>query len=254
MLTKIRAAAMGQAHSGQAGGQANIGGEEWGAGGRAKEAFAFAALAAADKGLELSPPALAEYAAAIDPDARGNEGRQGANSQGRDSGQTDDDADDDSDEKDKVQEHKVLKRRVLQTAESSALLKLLNRLPGKNGQRWLVFPFSFAKKGRQFAASLKILLGSEAGQGGGKMTLDIAEQGAQGGAKGRRWLFTLDVDKRGKKRLAATLTPPRRDWGLKAFARRLSQFMEMPLQDVAVQNAASQTNSNFTLDSINLRI
>jgi hypothetical protein len=245
VLAKIRATAMGQAGAGQthlapagsvkqqyllpqgaAGGlsEASL---------RAKEALAFAGLAAAGKGVELSPPALEEYAAAIDPDRHENNGRQDSHSRGQDSSESGDNADNESGEKDAV----------LKAAESSALLKLLNRLPGKNGQRWLAFPFSFAKKGRRFAASLKILLDGQdaANEGlagrprlGGKMSLDIAEQA---GEKSRRWVFVLDMGRR----LTVHVSPPRRPASLKAFARRLSQFMGIPAQDIAVQNMGGRS-------------
>jgi hypothetical protein len=199
---------------------------------KAKEALALAGLAAADKGLELSQAGLEEYAAAIDPDGqqgadssanrKNDPGRQSQGEQPANSEESPDEAALKADE-------------ILKAAEASPALNLLNWLPGKNGQRWLAFPFSFTQNGRRFRASLRILLDGENAGGkpfAGRMSLDISETAEAG----KRWFFTLGMSKQGQADLKALVHPPRRQRGLKIFARQLSRFMEMPPDSVVAQN------------------
>jgi hypothetical protein len=199
---------------------------------KAKEALALAGLAAADKGLELTQAGLEEYAAAIDPDRRqdadssanrkNDPGRQNQGGQSADSEESPDEAALKADE-------------ILKTAEASPVLNLLNWLPGKNGQRWLAFPFTFTQNGKRFRTSLRILLEGanvESKPFAGRMSLDIAETVEAG----KRWVFTLDMNKQGQANLKALVHPPRRQRGLKILAGQLSRFMEMPPDSVSVQN------------------
>jgi hypothetical protein len=194
---------------------------------RAKEALALAGLAAADKGLELRQAGLEEYAAAIDPD-----GRQGADSS---SNRKNDPGRQSQGEQPADSEESPDENEILKSAEASPALNLLNWLPGKNGQRWLAFPFSFTQNGKRFRASLRILLDGENAGGkpfAGRMSLDIAETAEAG----KRWVFTLDMNKHGQANLKTLVHPPRRQRVLKTLARQLSRFMEMPPDSIIVQN------------------
>jgi hypothetical protein len=198
---------------------------------KAKEAFALAALAATDKGLELTQAGLEEYATAIDPDRQG--GRQGEDSSAN--RKNDPGRQEPADSEESPDEEALMADEILKAAEASPALNLLNWLPGKNGQRWLAFPFSFTQKGKQFRASLRILL-DEGSAGGkpfaGRMSLDIAETAEAG----KRLSFTLNMNKQGQADLKVLVHPPRRPRSLKILSGQLSRFMEMPPDRVFVEN------------------
>jgi hypothetical protein len=194
---------------------------------KAKEALALAGLAATDKGLELTQAGLEEYAAAIDPDRR--QGADNSANRKNDSGRQS------QEEQSTGSEESPGENEILKAAEASPALKLLNWLPGKNGQRWLVFPFSFSQKRRRFRASLRILLGgADAGSKplSGRMSLDIAETAEVE----KRWLFTMSMNKQGQADLKVMVHPPRRQRGLKILAGQLSRSMGMPPDSVVIQN------------------
>ncbi|MDR1142599.1 MAG: hypothetical protein LBK77_00060 [Spirochaetaceae bacterium] len=52
----------------------------------------------------------------------------------------------------------ALRRRVTAVLEEKPLLDLINRIPGKNGRRWTVLPFSFTREGVEFSVTLRVLL------------------------------------------------------------------------------------------------
>jgi hypothetical protein len=124
---------------------------------------AFAAVAAAGKGLILSTEALAKYAAAIAGD-EGNSGDPGGTwdatdqesgaetgANGNPQGGAREDRGDNNDA--------GLGRRLVEGIEGrNPLLGILNKLPGKDGRRWIVLPFAFNSGGVDFKVSLRILL------------------------------------------------------------------------------------------------
>jgi len=107
----------------------------------ALEAEAFSALIAMDKGVVLSRQALEHYARFLSfPDE--NFSRQ--------------DEKEDRDREESPEEEEL--RIILEEEESNDdALAFLNHLPGKNGQRWLVFPFSVKIKGIEFQVFFRLL-------------------------------------------------------------------------------------------------
>jgi len=142
-----------------------------------REALSLAASAAEGKGAELQPKGLDAYAKAIDPESRQDGGQGGR--RGRRKKNDDDNA---SEEVSAIKTAPVsagsLEKTALEAADKNPLLAVLNRLPGKDGKRWIVLPFDFCDKGREFKVSLRILL--ESGRTvsrAGCMALDIAIRG-----------------------------------------------------------------------------
>jgi hypothetical protein len=190
-----------------------------------REALSLAALAAADKGLELSAAGLEEYAAAIDPDRRDNSQEKEGKKQAK---QT-------SPQSISLSPHQ-LKEQFLQSAENNPLLSILNRLPGKNGQRWMVFPFSYTENGALYRMTLKILLDGEVVR---RMSFEIAITEPKGdignlAKQDRRWLFIMDSEKPGEYRLTLMLKPQQSR--LKSIVERLSKIMEIPRDRISVKN------------------
>jgi hypothetical protein len=98
-------------------------------------------------------------------------------------------------------------------------LDLLNRLPGKNGQRWIVFPFTFISGGVAFEVSLRILLNNtKMGPGETRFVLDIS------GKKGR-WVFCLSGYGTGHSRADIGVFPPLPRRALKKLEGELRELL-----------------------------
>jgi hypothetical protein len=144
------------------------------------EAGALAAAAATAKGLRLTGEALAVYAAAIDPGYQdppeGDPGGRQKNREKRNPG-------------DPPPEPGVIKKAAEEAEADSPLLKIVNRLPGKNQEQWTVLPFSFVSGGLLFRVSLRILLKKRGLEyEAERLALDIS-------LASRRWLFVLNTPK-----------------------------------------------------------
>jgi hypothetical protein len=187
-----------------------------------REAAALAATVARDKGLSLSPEALGEYAAAIgcedgpefrrnrearapsDGEAKGPEDRRGgegppqeagdgAAGGHRGSGGGRDSGGNDGTEKRRTESgltewaDGLSPERLREPAAHGGLLDLLNKLPGKNGRRWMVLPFSFAAGGVDFKVSLRILLSDTNAIPWNPERIVLVVK-----SEGRRWSFMLE--------------------------------------------------------------
>ena len=218
-----------------------------------REALALAGLAAADKGVSLSPQALLEYAAAIDPEQR-NDGQAGNQSSG--SGQGGKGRQDSNGQQNQGQQESLpsgddfplqLKKQFIESAGNSPALDLLNRLPGKDGKRWLNFPLSFSGNGAHFRVTLRVLCAAASGTAGHeirRLSLDVlrteqsgfqpegaAHYGNRGTAE-QQWFFIFE----NQSRLTVLLRPCQRQSAMQAFARKLSQVLEIPTENIIVRN------------------
>jgi len=107
----------------------------------ALEADALSTLIADDKGVILSPQAHEHYARflsfpeenSIQPDERKDQDREECPS---------------------AEELRIL---IEEQGQNDDTLSFLNNLPGKNGQRWLVFPFSIKVKGIELKVFIRLL-------------------------------------------------------------------------------------------------
>jgi hypothetical protein len=153
------------------------------------EALVLAAAAAEAKGLRLTGEALEADAAALDPGRREPPGGD----QNRERRQNAEDTPPGPGELQKAAEE----------AEAlSPLLRITNRLPGKNREHWVTLPFTFSSRGLEFRVSLRILLKNR-GPGGyeaERVALDI-------GLDSRRWLFVLDSPRQKAPSLEVYVSP-----------------------------------------------
>lgn len=135
---------------------------------KGREAFSLAAAAAESKGVELQPKGLESYTDAVDPDSRRHNDEQ---QQKRNRNKNE------QEEKTSVKIESItadsLKNMILKSMENNPLLDILNKLPGKNGQRWIVLPFDFIDGGREFNVSMRILLNEKKSGQADYMALDI---------------------------------------------------------------------------------
>jgi hypothetical protein len=212
---------------------------------KGRETLSLAAAAAEGKGVELHPKGLEAFAEAIDPDwqkRQEGEGRQ----RGRrnKNGEREEEK---APSKTAPVTASAVEEMALGSAQNDPLLAVMNKLPGKNGQRWIVLPFSFSENGREFRVSLRILL--ETGQAANSaacMALDVAEYGAEyGGAESssslRRWLFVIEAANGSAKKLSANsltvhIQPDLPQKALAQISRELANLLEIPQERVFVKN------------------
>ena len=193
--------------------------------GAPREALSLAASAAEGKGAELQPKGLEAYAKAIDPEARQDGGQGGRRGRRKKS----DDGNDSSEEVSAIKTAPVnagsLEKTALEAAEKNPLLAVLNRLPGKDGKRWIVLPFDFCDNGREFKVSLRILLESgRTVRRAGCMALDIAIRNIiENGGTEKRRLFVLEP----ANRLSVYMQPGIEPDQQAALARELSALLEI---------------------------
>jgi hypothetical protein len=161
----------------------------------AMEAKALALAAAEDKGLRLSPEALEEYAAAMEPGAwfsgGGGHGRQGSPKE--------EDLPDRAETPDGEELEKLYAKAggIGEKSGKEGLLSWLNRLSGENGQGWVVFPFKIKVKGIELRVSVRLLIQEHlfcaSGRAAGQGCLIVDVEGSAG-----NWRFILDRSGEGK--------------------------------------------------------
>jgi hypothetical protein len=200
-----------------------------------REALSLAAAAAESKGVELTAQGLEQFAEAIDPDWQKRQNPDERNRK-RQHKNTDEQEKESAIPKTSLFSAAGIKEMALHAAEKNPLLALLNKLPGKNGQRWMAFPFSFSEDGREYKVSLRILLETEhqTSNHAVRMALDIAEN-----ETGHRWLFVANGPNKYGMPAASGLTvylqpelPPQ---ARASFADTLSGLMEIPLERISVK-------------------
>ena len=203
-----------------------------------REALSLAAAAALGKGVELSPKALEAYAAAIDPTFPD---RRGSGGQGRRDGRRDtrtSPAEGQTGEKPAAPPLTSpitaadLREAVLKSAAEDPVLATLNRLPGKNGRRWIVLPFAFGKDG-EFHVSMRVLLEGDnpAECRASRMVIDIARYDTTG-----HWLFAAEWQKGALAGLSVFVQPEQSPKARAQLADELSRLMELPAERVCVRD------------------
>ena len=211
---------------------------------KGREAIAFAALAAASKGLELNAAGLAEYAAAMEPESPFNSERRKKHS-----GRGQDEAEKQENKKNEILTGSPswLKNMILKEEEQNPLLGILNRLPGRNGQRWLTLPFSFTEDEDEYRLCLKILLNEGAAQSRissqmtGHLTLEIVKKSlatSKPAGKNQHWLFVLDAENNKNLRLRVCLEPAKSKKAQKSLVSGLSEIMQIPPENITIKNFA----------------
>jgi len=197
-----------------------------------REAFTLAASAAEGKGVELQPKGLEAYAKALDPESR-HDKEQGDRRGRRRKNDDDNGSEKISSQKTAAISAGSLEKTALEAAEKDPLLAILNRLPGKDGKRWIVLPFDFCDSGREFKVSLRILLetGKTASRAG-CMALDIAIRDIikNNGTEKQR-LFVFEPANRLSVYLRPEITPDKQA----AFVRELSALLEIAPERIFIK-------------------
>jgi len=131
------------------------------------EAQAMAAAAAFDKGVALSGEALERYARLLAPSVTENEenaqerqgggesGNGAASGEGR--GGNGENGGKNRNGREKAPEAEELSALAEEQSEKDSVEDFLNRIPGKNGQHWAVFPFTITVQGTELHIVARIL-------------------------------------------------------------------------------------------------
>jgi len=183
-----------------------------------RQAVSLSAAAAESKSVELTQKGLESYAEAVDPESRRQDDDRQRRRRNREQ--------DENTEKNSLKSEAVkkpqygessslqsftadsFKKMYLENTEQNPLLEILNRLPCKNGQHWIVLPFDFIEDDKKFSVSMRVLLDDKHSVNRAVcMALDIIENaniestsehdGAQEQLSGeanneRRWLFVTE--------------------------------------------------------------
>jgi hypothetical protein len=212
---------------------------------KTREALSLSAAAAESKGVELHPKALEAYAQAVDP-----EWQKKQNSGGQKKKRRDKDQNENEKEKTPPITASALEKTVLQSAQKYSLLDILNKLPGKNGQRWIVLPFDFPQDDGEYRVSMRILLDEQISNRASCMALDIAENADTG----RRWMFMLESANEKPVKLSCYLRPDLPPVTQTRLKRELSSLLEIPPERVFIKNSAEsfpcETGKSEQLSSI----
>jgi hypothetical protein len=178
-----------------------------------QETAALAASAAEAKGVRLRDGALDDYVAAIDVD--GGRKRDGRPQDGDGSGAKSPDQRNGSNRRRLAKTDAEALRADFELAQGTGdALSLLNRLPGRDGSRWIVFPVDFlAKRGLanqdsaqevEIRAVVRILLLAEHGTNAvrvGRWAVTVA-------ATGRTWYFDAEAPGSSDAEVRVSADPP----------------------------------------------
>jgi hypothetical protein len=91
--------------------------------------------------------------------------------------------------------------------ESHELLGLLNRIPGKDGQRWIVWPFSLTIDGTDLQVLVRLLIKEPLSLETGRLILDAWHKNPGLDTK-TSWRFILDRGMRGELKADVSVFPP----------------------------------------------
>lgn len=144
-----------------------------------RTALSLAAAAAECKGAELNPKGLELYAQAVDPDWQRRQDSERRNNRRHNENQSEQ-REENALSKTGSISASSLKEMAFESIENNSPLCILNRLPGKNGKRWIVIPLTFSKGNLRFNVSLRILVDAEKIQNRScYMALDIVTNNEQ---------------------------------------------------------------------------
>ncbi|MCL2230974.1 MAG: hypothetical protein FWC01_07735 [Treponema sp.] len=193
-----------------------------------QQTMSLCAAASESKGVELAPKGFEAYVDAVDPDSR----RQ--NDQRRDRQKKDKN---ENEEKPSLKTESItgdiLKKAVYDYMEKDPLMEILNKLPGKNGQRWIVLPFDFTEGDNEYNVSMRILLDSEKISNRAVcMTIDVLSD-----AGGKREIFIFESANEKITRLCVyqNIEMPEREHH--QYKEELSKHFNMPIQCVFVRTS-----------------
>jgi hypothetical protein len=214
---------------------------------KTRHALSLSAAAVESKGVELTPKGLESYAQAVDPDSRrqDEEGKRRRRNREQDEQEEKKSLKTESVKKSQYSEVSFpqpftadgLKKMFLENAEQNPLLKILNRLPCKNGQRWIVLPFDFDEGEKNYSVSMRVLLDDEHSANRAVcMALDILE--TENSNNERRWLFVTESVNDKPLRVSVYLQHELSQKNHSKFKSELSNLFNVPSEHINIINSA----------------
>ena len=194
-----------------------------------REALALAAAAAEAKGVELNSKGLETYAQAVDPDSRRRHDEENKREK---QNKNQSEQEETSSSKEKIITSCKLKKMANEYSEKMPLIDILNRLPGKNGSRWIVLPFSFCQGEKEFRVSMRILL--EHSVRIEKMVLQLTEDGKHE----KTQVFLIEFAGDQLMRLTVYLRDSPQPNDKKKFVKGLSEIMAVPVEKISVKTSS----------------
>jgi len=193
-----------------------------------QSAMSLCAAAAESKGIELAPKGLEAYVDAVDPDSRRQNGQR-QDRQKKDKNE--------NEEKPSLKTESItgdnLRKAVYEYLEKDPLMEILNKLPGKNGQRWIVLPFDFTEGDREYNVSMRILLDSEKISNRAVcMVIDVLSD-----AGGKREIFIFESANEKITRLSFYQNLELSERKHHQYKHELSKHFSIPLQCVFVRTS-----------------
>ena len=205
-----------------------------------REALSLAAAAAESKGVELLPKGLESYAEAADPEwERRHDGQR--RRRNKDQGRQDDESSvkikSAFDSLTEPVTAGTLKKLYCENALNDPLLEILNRLPGKNAQRWIVLPFDLSQGSMEIKVSMRILTDdSYVSANACCMALDILI-GDLGTGKEERMLFVMEAADNKPVKLFLYLWQALSQKEHKKIKQELSRAMEIPSERIFIKTS-----------------
>jgi len=213
---------------------------------KTRQALSLSAAAVESKGIELTPKGLESYAEAVDPDSRRHDDDRQRRRRNREQDEQDDKNSLKTEAVKKSQHGEYsspeltadsLKKMFLETEKQSPILEILNRLPCKNGQRWIVLPFDFEEADRNYNVSMRVLLDNERSSNSAVcMALDILESGGVNDDK--RWLFVTESANDKPMRVSVYFQEELSQKGNSKIRSELSNLFNIPPEHINIKNIA----------------
>jgi hypothetical protein len=149
-----------------------------------------------------------------------------------------------------------LNKICLDIEENNPLLSVLNKIPGANGERWMVYPFQVSSGGKRMRVSVRVMAGQ--GKDAVRLAVDVA-----GGD--RRWLFVMSSSPKQRKGAEAgssgnrlpevrvSLWPPLPRREEKAMEREIREALGPLVNRVILRDCESflSDSKNEVLPSVN---
>jgi hypothetical protein len=210
---------------------------------KTRQALSLSAAAAESKGVELTPKGLESYAQAVDPDSRRQDDDRQRRRRNREQ--------DEQEEKNSLRSESVkkpqygevsspqltadsLKKMFFENEKQNPLLEILNRLPCKNGQRWIVLPFDFEEADKNYNVSMRVLLDDERSSNCAVcMALDILESAET--APDRRWLFVTESANDKLMRVSVYIQDELSQKSNSKFKSELSNLFNIPPEHINIK-------------------
>ncbi|MCL2721717.1 MAG: hypothetical protein FWD47_10315 [Treponema sp.] len=200
---------------------------------KGREALALTAAACESKGVELTPKGLETYVDAVDPDSRQNEQGRRQNKEKNDKREIESITADN------------IKEKIFEYLKENPIIDILNKLPGKDGQQWIVLPFDFTDDGRVFKVSMRILIDKDKEQAL-CMALDITSCDEQAiDNTGNRWVFVMEVANEKPVRVSIYLHSKIQQELYPQFKEEISRLLEIPIERVFLK----QCDESFPYES-----